>query len=79
MTALTVSFEQVAAHVGDTLSIPAQDLTPDTVLRDLAADSFMLVEMVVDLQERFDAMFTQEELNEVRTLGELVQLLRSAR
>jgi acyl carrier protein len=34
--------------------------------------------MVVDLQEKFDTMFTQAELREISTLGQLVELLRSS-
>lgn len=74
-TSMPVTFELVAQRISETLSIPVTDLSRETTLRDLAADSFMLVEMAVDLQEEFDAMFTQAELREVANLGQLVDLL----
>lgn len=78
MTVQTVTFELVAEQISKTLSVPASNLTPETTLQDLVADSFLLVEMVVDLQEEFDTMFTQAELREISTLGQLVELLRSS-
>ncbi len=77
MPTTTVTFDRVAERISATLSVPLSDLTPRTTLADLAADSFLLVEMVVDLQEEFDATITQAQLREVTNLGELVGLLRA--
>ena len=74
-TSMPITFELVAERISQTLNIPVTDLSQETTLRDLAADSFMLVEMAVDLQEEFDAMFTAAELREVTNLGQLVDLL----
>jgi acyl carrier protein/4'-phosphopantetheinyl transferase EntD len=75
-TSMPITFECVADRISQTLNVPATMLTPETTLRELAADSFLLVEMAVDLQEEFDAIFTQSELREVANLGQLVDLLR---
>jgi acyl carrier protein len=72
-----VTFEQVAERVSETLRTPVEKLTPATTLAELVADSFLLVEMSVDLQEEFDTAFSQEELRQITTLGELVDLLAS--
>jgi acyl carrier protein len=77
MRTSVITFEDVAERISATLSIPVSELKPKTTLQDLAADSFLLVEMVIDLQEEFDAMFTQTELREVANLSDLVDLLRS--
>jgi len=78
MPANTINFETVASRVAGVLRVPESDLTPQTKMRDLAADSFMLVEMIIDLQEEFDAIFTQARLREVDDLGELVELLQNS-
>ncbi|MEV5510659.1 4'-phosphopantetheinyl transferase superfamily protein [Streptomyces orinoci] len=70
-----LTFDDVAQRISATLSIPVEQLTPGTRLRELAADSFRLVEMAVDLQEEFDTVFTQHELREITTLGELAGLV----
>ncbi|TJZ96058.1 phosphopantetheine-binding protein [Actinacidiphila oryziradicis] len=74
----TISFETVASRVAGVLRVPETDLTPQTLIKDLAADSFMMVEMIVDLQEEFDAVFTQARLREVDSLSELVELLQES-
>jgi acyl carrier protein len=74
-TVPSVTFDDVAHRISATLSLPVDSLTPETRLRDLAADSFLLVEMAVDLQEEFDALFTQADLREVTTLGQLAGLV----
>ncbi len=76
---MPITFEHVAERISATLNVPATKLTPQTTLRELAADSFLLVEMAVDLQEEFDALFTQSALREVANLGQLVELLDAAR
>ncbi|MEU3465701.1 4'-phosphopantetheinyl transferase superfamily protein [Streptomyces sp. NPDC006733] len=75
VTVPSVTFDDVAHRISATLSVPVDTLTPETRLRDLAADSFLLVEMAVDLQEEFDALFTQADLREVTTLGQLAGLV----
>src|SRR5574337_515080 len=76
-TVMPITFECVAERISQTLNVPAANLTPETTLRDLAADSFLLVEMAVDLQEEFDVIFTQADLREVANLGQLVDLLQA--
>jgi acyl carrier protein len=71
-----VTFELVAERISTLLSMPAEKLTPETVLQDLALDSFRMVETVVDLQEEFGSVFSQAELQQVSTLGDLFKLLR---
>jgi acyl carrier protein len=75
----TITFDTVAARLGAILSVPASRLTPRTFLADVAADSFELVEIVVDLQEEFGVTFTQADLRPILTLGDLVALLQGRR
>jgi acyl carrier protein len=77
MPTSTITFDAVAARLGRILSAPAGGLTPRTFLADVAADSFELVEIVVDLQEEFGVTFTQADLRPILTLGDLVELLRA--
>lgn len=72
-----ITFDAVTARIYELLSVPAGSLTPETTVRELVADSFQLVEMVIDLQEEFDVIFTQNELREVVTIGDLVTLLQA--
>jgi acyl carrier protein len=73
-----VTHESVVDRVSTLLSVPPERLTGDTTLTELVSDSFMLVEVVVDLQEEFGVILTQEDVKTVNTVGDLVTLLRSA-
>jgi acyl carrier protein len=62
------------AHI---LKRPKEALTDEAPLLDLARESFMLVEMVIDLQETFGIRLVQEDLRSVRTVGDLIGMLAS--
>ena len=49
----------------------------DAVLTDLVNNSFVLVELVIELQEEFDVRFQQADMNEVKTVGALIDLVDS--
>lgn len=71
------SFTEMAQKVAAVTSLPASDLTPDTVIADLALDSMTTVELVVDLQEDYDIALSREDFAAVRTLGDLAELIFS--
>ncbi len=71
------TFAAVAERISVTSGIAIESLRPDTALADLAMDSFLMVEVTVDLQEEFDAIFSQEALHKVVTIGDLVDLLNA--
>jgi acyl carrier protein len=68
---------QVKKEIAATLKKPVEKLGDDVALTDLVQESFALVEMVIDLQETFSVRFGQEDLNAVKTVGDLVRLIRS--
>lgn len=70
-----ITFDAVRARLAELLRLPVERFTPETTLRELALDSFLMVEVVVDLQEEFEATLSQEGLREIQTLGELTDLL----
>jgi acyl carrier protein len=72
----TINFETVAAHLGTRPFVAGRRLTPQTSVATLSVDSLELVEIVIDLQEEFGVSLTQADLRAVRTLGDLVTLLR---
>jgi acyl carrier protein len=70
--------EAVLERIAELLVVPVAELTPQTPIRNLVRESFMLVELVIDLQEEFGTYFTQGELREIETIGELVALLQAS-
>lgn len=64
--------EDVRAKIAEFLRHPVEKLQDDTVLTDLVTDSMILVNMVIDLQEDFGIRLMQEDLKEVKTVGQLL-------
>jgi acyl carrier protein len=73
-----IGAEAVLGRIAKLLAVPAAELSPRTVIRELVRESFMLVELVIDLQEEFGTYFTQEDLREIETIGELVTLMQAS-
>jgi acyl carrier protein len=73
-----ITTEAVLDRIAELLSVPVSDLAPQVPIRELVRESFMLVELVIDLQEEFGTYFTQAELREIGTIGELVALLQAS-
>lgn len=75
----TLSADDVRRHIAELLRVPADRVSPEVELTDLVNDSFVLVEMAVCLQEDFDVFFRQSDLEAVRTVADVVQLVLSRR
>ena len=62
----------------DTLSVDAAKVTPEaSVADDLEADSLDVVELVMALEEEFDISVPEEELQDVKTVGQAYDLIKS--
>jgi acyl carrier protein len=60
----------------DVLSVDADKVTPDAKFGDdLDADSLDLVELVMALEEEFGIAVPEEELSDIRTVGQAFDLV----
>ena len=69
--------EDVRARMAEVLGRKPEAVGDDAVLTDLVNSSFLLVEMVIELQEEFDVRFQQSDLSEVVNVGQLLDLVES--
>ena len=69
--------ERVRGKIAEILGHTSENVLNDAVLTDLVNSSFLLVEMVIELQEEFDVRFQQADMNEVATVGQLLDLVDS--
>jgi len=70
------AFNAVREIAVDVLAIDAAKLRESTTFRDdLDADSLDLVELVMGLEERFDISLPEEDLEDVRTVADAVDLV----
>lgn len=69
--------DSVKAFMAKQLNIPVTKLADESAnLTDLVHESFILIELVIALQEEFKVRLIQEDLQEVKTLGHLLDVLQ---
>jgi len=69
------SRESIRVEIAKFAKKPAAKVGDGVALLDLVQESFVLVEMVIDLQETFSVRFGQEDLSAVKTVGDLIDLV----
>jgi len=50
------------------------DMSNDAVLTDMVAESFVLIEMLMSLQDELGVIINQEDIQHVATIGDLVKV-----
>jgi acyl carrier protein len=67
------TFEQVKKIIVDLLGVEAAKVTPDASFReDLGADSLDLVELIMEFEEQFGATISDEDAQQIKTVGQAV-------
>ena len=65
---------RICTLVADQLGIDVAEVTPDaSILDDLGADSLDVVELVLSLEDAFDIEVSDEEVEGMRTIGDIQQ------
>ncbi len=70
--------DAVKIKIASLLRQPPATLRDETALTDLATDSFALVEIVIELQEELGVRLVQEDLKDVKSVGDLIRLCLNA-
>jgi acyl carrier protein len=65
----------VKQRIASTLQLPLAKLADERLLTDVVAESFAMVEMVIDLQEEFGVRLEQGELKKLKTVADLTALV----
>jgi len=73
-TTVSSKGERVREALGKSLNRKPGELRDDIVLTDLVAESFALIETVINLQEDLNFRLVQEDLRDVKTVGDLLQV-----
>jgi len=70
----TMHRDAVKQSMSEILKQPVGKLEDEAILRDLVTDSFVLIDMVIELQDDYDVLLVQDDLKAVKTVGDLVKL-----
>ena len=69
-------FEQVKKILCEQLDVEEGQVTIDSnISEDLGADSLDIVDLVMSLEEEFDMEFADEEIEEFKTVGDVVKYI----
>ncbi len=69
----TQIFEKIRDLLADQLDIPADSITPESdIVEDLEADSLTVLDMVMTLEDEFDIEIPDEDVEKLRTVGDVV-------
>lgn len=69
-------FEQVKKILCDQLDLDEEQVTEDSeVIDDLGADSLDIVDLVMTLEEEFDTEIPNEDIENLRTVGDIVKYI----
>jgi acyl carrier protein len=71
--------DRLVVLISEISEVPAEDITPETSLEDLGFDSLVLVELAMKLRKEFGVVASDEELDEVETVGGLLRFATRAR
>ena len=70
------TFERVSKVVVDRRGVEESDVTEDASFRDdLDADSLHVVELVMELEEEFDTEISDEDAEQIVTVGDAVKYI----
>ena len=70
--------DKLKEKIAEFIKKPVSFLKEETALTDLVAESFALIETLIELQEEFEVrFFVQEDLRSIKTLGDLIRLFES--
>ena len=71
-------FEEIRSAIAEQLNIPVENITMESrFIEDLKADSLDLVELVMDLEDRYGVEIPDEQLAEVKTVGQIVDIVEN--
>lgn len=69
--------EKVKSLIVNQLDVDEEKITMATTFEDIDADSLDVVELVMALEEEFDLEIADEEVEKIKTVGEIVNYIEA--
>ena len=71
-------FEKIRTILADQLDVEQESITTETdIAADLGADSLDVVEMMMSIEDEFDVEIPDEEIENIKTVGDVVNYIQS--
>jgi len=71
-----VILEKLKKIVSEQFSVDEDSLTTETKFEDLGADSLDLVELIMAIEEEFDIVVNDEDVENIVSLGDVVEYIK---
>jgi acyl carrier protein len=72
-------FDELTEMLSELLEMKKSDFSEDTMIfEELPLDSLQLYELVVDLEERFETRISDEAIEKVKSVGDVVDMIFEA-
>ena len=74
-----MEFEKLKEVIASVLNVDPEEIKPETTFTDdLGADSLDLFQIIMGLEDEFNVQIDPEKTENINTVGEAVELLKSA-
>ncbi len=68
-------FDKVKTLVAEQLALEEREIGLETTFEDIDADSLDVVELVMSIEEEFELEISDEEVEKIRTIGDIVKYI----
>ncbi len=73
-------FEKIRAILAEQLDIAADEITMESnIAEDLGADSLDVVDLIMSIEDEFDLEVPDTEVENIKTVGDVVNYIESAK
>lgn len=69
------NFERIKKIIVEYLGVDENDVTPDSAIEDLGADSLDLVETIMAVEDEFGVEFEDGDVEAFKTVGDIVDYI----
>ncbi len=69
--------DKVKKIIADQLEVDSSKLSTETTFEDIDADSLDIVELVMALEEEFDLEISDQEIENINTVGDVIKYIES--
>ncbi len=71
-------FEKIKAMLAEQLDADADEMTMETnIAKDLEADSLDVVELLMTIEDEFNIEIPDEEIENIKTIGDLTEYIQN--
>ena len=71
-------FDKIKSILAEQLDADIDEMTMDTdIARDLGADSLDVVELLMSIEDEFEVEVPDEEIENVKTVGDVVEYIKA--